>query len=595
MTPRRRRPPAIVLFFVASCVRAPAGAPAPPSADGVWGGTRVFAPEGAPLVVDVRHAGGRWSVRAAGREAELVVVGERSGLKGLAFSPTRAARGRSLVAELPGAGAVRLRTVDPSAEVLAGHWIQPPHPNLSSPYATPLSLTRSTAGRWTARVTPPSGDVELYLRIRGRTAFIREPGTNFGRRVGAMAVDVVGSTLRFTPKRGRPFTGEWDRGRGTIALDLDAYGDPLILTRRGRDEAPGYYPRAASESAYRYTPPVPAGDGWPVASLSEVGLAEEPIARLVQSILDSEPAGWTSPYPHALLVARRGRLVLEEYFYGHHQGVLHDSRSAGKSWATTLVGIAVRKGVLKTADPVLDRPSDRRRAALRIEHLLTMTSGFDCDDNDDSTPGNEDVMQSQDDEPDWHRYLLKLDLVRDPGAAAVYCSAGINLLGAAIAAAADEWIPDFFAEELAGPLEIHRYHFNLMPTGEGYLGGGLRLTARDFAKLGQVFLSGGVWKGRRVVNEDWVDAATSAHAAIHSPGDYGYGWWRISYEHGGERIDAFYASGNGGQLIIAVPSFELLVAVNAGNYGNYGTWRRYRDEWVPEYILPAAAPPGGVD
>ena len=71
--------------------------------------------------------------------------------------------------------------------------------------------------------------------------------------------------------------------------------------------------------------------------------------------------------------------------------------------------------------------------------------------------------------------------------------------------------------------------------------------------------------------------ATRAHASINEPNDYGYGWWLLSYDLGGEKVSGYYASGNGGQFIIVVPKLELVVAIMAGNYGNYFTWRSFRD------------------
>ena len=116
---------------------------------------------------------------------------------------------------------------------------------------------------------------------------------------------------------------------------------------------------------------------------------------------------------------------------------------------------------------------------------MTMTSGLACDDNDDSLLGNEDVMQEQDKQPDWYKYTLDLPLLRDRGGnAAVYCSAGMNLVGGIIQQATGLWLPDFSDENVAGPMQIQHYYWNLMTNGEGYAAGGLRLRPRDALKLG---------------------------------------------------------------------------------------------------------------
>ena len=128
---------------------------------------------------------------------------------------------------------------------------------------------------------------------------------------------------------------------------------------------------------------------------------------------------------------------------------------------------------------------------------------------------------------------------------------------------------------------------NLQPNGQAYLGGGMQILPRDFLKMGQLFLDEGTWNGKRVLDAAWVRQAFAPHASLYAEGDYGYGWWRISYDVAGEQIPAYYASGNGGQLLFVIPQLDLVVLFHGGNYGNFGTWRSFRDDFLPNYILPA--------
>jgi len=141
---------------------------------------------------------------------------------------------------------------------------------------------------------------------------------------------------------------------------------------------------------------------------------------------------------HGVLVARHGRLVLEEYFHGTDREQPHELRSAAKSLTSTLAGAAMQAGVpLGVETPVykvmnggeFPKGLDARKRALSVQHLLTMSSGLDCDDSDDQSPGNEDKVQEQTAEPDWWKLTLGLDMIRDPGEKAVYCSVQPNLLG----------------------------------------------------------------------------------------------------------------------------------------------------------------------
>ncbi|MEO1369656.1 MAG: serine hydrolase, partial [Acidobacteriota bacterium] len=195
---------------------------------------------------------------------------------------------------------------------------------------------------------------------------------------------------------------------------------------------------------------------------------------------------------------------------------------------------------------------------------------------------------SQGEQPDWYRYTLDLPMVREPGEAGVYCTAGIHLLGGALREATGTSLPRFFHGELAEPLGMGHYQMNLSPGYRGYMGGGIRLRPRDFLKLGQLYLDGGVWQGRRIVSEAWVRESAAPHASLGSNDDYGFAWWRRSYDVDGRTISTYYASGNGGQLLFVVPELELVVLIQAGNYSDGRTRNAFRDQYMGESILPAA-------
>lgn len=197
-------------------------------------------------------------------------------------------------------------------------------------------------------------------------------------------------------------------------------------------------------------------------------------------------------------------------------------------------------------------------------------------------------MQSQEAQPDWYRYTLDLPMRAEPGAADIYCSAGMNLLGGAISKAAGQSLPAFFDEQIAAPLQMGHYQMNLSPTEHGYMGGGIRLRPRDFLKLGQTYLDGGTWNGQRIVSEDWVRASAAAHSSINTEDDYGYAWWRRSFQVEDRAIASYHAAGNGGQMLFVVPELELVVLFNAGNYNDGRTRGTFRDRYMQGAILPAA-------
>jgi CubicO group peptidase (beta-lactamase class C family) len=304
---------------------------------------------------------------------------------------------------------------------------------------------------------------------------------------------------------------------------------------------------------------------------------------------------------HSLLIARHGKLVLEEYFYGFKREQPHDMRSASKTFAPLLVGIARNKGAKIDIDtPVYSQfpeykefaNPDPRKSKITVRDLITMTPGLACDDNDEASPGNEDVMQQQKAQSDWYKYTLDLPMARDPGGdQAVYCSAGINLLGGIIRNATHAWLPEFFYENVAKPLQIKTYHWNLMPTGDGYAGGGLYLRPRDQLKLGQLYLNGGVWNGKRVISKDWVERSTSRQSTfgktLGADHDYGYGWHLYHFEVGDRSYRAYAAGGNGGQIVMVIPDLDLVVGFTGGAYGEFPKWYKWQTELVPQFIIPA--------
>jgi CubicO group peptidase (beta-lactamase class C family) len=237
---------------------------------------------------------------------------------------------------------------------------------------------------------------------------------------------------------------------------------------------------------------------------------------------------------------------------------------------------------------------DDRKGKITLADLMTMTPGLACDDRDSSSPGAEDTMQEQQRQPDWHRYTLDLPMAHDPGGEhAIYCSASLNLVGGMVRNATRRWLPEVFDEYFARPLKIRSYHMNLMPNGEAYLGGGIYMRPRDLLKLGQLYLSGGAWNGRRVVSKSWAEVSTARHTVfqpvMESDVDHGYGYgWHTRLLRVGSRVFRdYYAAGNGGQYVLVIPDLDVVVVMTGGSYGERDKFYPWESEFVPRYIIPA--------
>lgn len=547
---------------------------------GLWAAERTFGPDVSGAVTLRREGADFWAeigghhvdVRLEGHQIRFEAGGERGYFRG------------------------RLSDDGGSIE---GHWVQPWNFRSFSELATPLTLLAQEAGVWTGNLTPARDGLRFYLKIQrqpdGRLgAFIRNPEANIGRFYPIHDILGQDDALSFVDSEGRTrLQGIYHERRGRLSVYFPLNGGTYDFTRVDGDRASPFSARPVGAEPYRYRRPVEA-EGWQSADPAAVGMSEGPLQELVRRIASTPIDAIDAPYIHGFLVARRGRLVLEEYFHGYSRHDPHATRSASKSVTSTLVGSSEHAGLLSRDALVYDamgatggsEDRDPRAARMTLEHLITNTSGLACDDSDRDSPGNEDVMQNQEDVPDWHRYTLDLPLVHDPGTHAAYCSGGLNLAGGVLARLANSWLPEVFREQLAEPLGIGVYHMNLTPTGEGYGGGGLFIKPRDFLKLGQLYLNDGVWNGRRLLAPGWAAEATTPRSTIRDEG-YGYGWWMFSYPYEGREVGAFYAGGNGGQYVIVVPELELAVAIFGANYNQRAAAAVSKYEYVRDYVLAA--------
>lgn len=548
---------------------------------GLWGHESTSGPQ-VNGELTLSHETDSWSVSVGGFDVQAAIVHD------------------TLFAKLPG-GQGEFRCEVPTAgDAIRGFWVQPPAGPLPVPYASVVTLHAITKGAWRGTVEPLPESWSLYLLIKPEAdgslrGYFRNPDMNWTGGSPAFRIVHDRDTLRFLDvATGKErFAQGYDSSARQILMD---FGGQIALTPRTRDQAVGFFPRTPASAGYVYRAPLPRpADGWATARARDVGLSEAKLAALVGTIESTDPIAKGAPAIHSLLVARRGKLVLEEYFAGFDATRLHDMRSASKTFTSVMLGAAMHDGLQMGTDTHVYSSfpntesltaANPERARMTLGNLLTHSSGLACDDDDDASPGNEDKLQSQTTQPDWYRYTLELPMVHEPGTTYAYCSAGLNLAAGMIAHVTKTWLPRFFDRTIAQPLQIDHYALNLTPTGDMYGGGGVRMRPRDMLKFGQLYLDGGLWHGRRIVDASWVKTSTS-HQITNENGSDGFAWHRFTLEANGHSYQEYEASGNGGQFIIVVPELDLTVVITAGNYGQYGIWRKFREELVPKYIMAA--------
>jgi CubicO group peptidase (beta-lactamase class C family) len=490
---------------------------------------------------------------------------------------------------------------------IRGHWIKAGTPVNDTPTASPVLLNPDGAGRWRGVVAPLSDEFTFYLLLEKRPdgtlgALLRNPERDVGAvQLAADRLTRDGAVVKLIGKRGgaeqEVSSGTYDAEREVLTLVFPTRGATYDFHRD--DERSEFYPRGKHPGRYAYHPPPALDDGWPTATLADVGMSRAGIEQFIQFILDMpmEPAG--ALQIDGMLVVRHGKLVLEEYFHGQNRERLHDTRSAAKSLTAVTIGAAMQAGApLQLDSRVYDvmnggafAQDDARKKTMTLEHLLTMSSGYFCDDTNDQAPGNEEVMTNQTDEPDYYRYTMKVPLATPPGENSVYCSASPNLALGMLGAVTHETPLYTFDRLVAAPMKMTSYSWYLDPAGHPYGGGGVRVLPRDFLKLGQLMLNGGTWEGRRILSREFVARATSRLYHLRNV-YYGFLWWSFDYPYKDRVVQAYAALGAGGQTITVIPELDLVVGTWAANYGSGAGTRGAGTNLIPRFILPAVREAG---
>lgn len=293
---------------------------------------------------------------------------------------------------------------------------------------------------------------------------------------------------------------------------------------------------------------------------------------------------------HGAVVMLDGERIAEAYFQGederwgtpiglvdHGPESLHDLRSVTKSVVGLLYGIALSEGAVPPVNSSLldqfpeyaDLRDASGREDITVSDALTMQMGTEWDESLPYTdPRNSEIAMEL--AEDRYRFALSRPMVAEPGTTWTYNGGAVALIAKLIADGTGQEIDEFARTRLFEPLGIQNYEWVRGDDGVPSAASGLRLTARDLAKIGVLITQNGVYDEQVVVPSTWLESSSRAAASIQPGFDYGYLWYLTKAPNGDPIL---IAVGNGGQRLTIQPSTGFVVSTFAGNYNNPDAWR----------------------
>jgi len=294
---------------------------------------------------------------------------------------------------------------------------------------------------------------------------------------------------------------------------------------------------------------------------------------------------------HSIVVIKDGYIVAEQYYsddYGPDD--LHRIYSCTKSLTSAMLGIASGQGLLGGLDQnmttffpeyEIQNMSDDK-GAIDLEHLLTMSAGLEWYELEYPYGDERNTFRNWSDSGGGVKFVMDLPMVSIPGEEYSYNTGASHVLSGILQKVSGVRADSFAMDNLFDPLGIDQFYWPIDDAGVAFGGSGVRLTPRDMARFGYLYLKKGNWDGTQIIPEAWVEASQQKHMMRKYIPDnyYGYQFWVSDY-------DTYSAVGYGGQWITIVPEHDLVVVFNnrfaEGDNLQWATPERL----LETYLIPA--------
>jgi len=345
-----------------------------------------------------------------------------------------------------------------------------------------------------------------------------------------------------------------------------------------------------------YSIPEQRDDGWEVSDIQSEGLELNLIEILLKKIARDHYKNI-----HNFLIIKNGKLILDEFYkksltivdsYVQNRDInVHAMMSVTKSIVSILTGIAINNNTIGGIGervysyfPEYESFDNwtKNKSKITIKNFLTMRHGLDWDETSYEYSDPLNTYNRMEKYNDWVKFTLDRELISEQGKTFAYSTGASHTIEALISNAAGISFPEFTDQYLFRPLKIKKRAWFTAPNGRA---DDVYMTVRDMAKIGQLVVNHGRWKGKQLVSVEWINESTRQILKISDKFGYGYFWWRYIFKINGNTFKTILAWGYGGQFIFVFPDINMVCCFTSGNYLNDLSKQPF--EMIEKYILPS--------